>query len=182
MGLNIGWRIRDTRESIWKDDDSLVDVSAAAMDSWKEDGDASHLRMFAKNGDPQIITWRPLSQDEIEVVRAFHIEATNTYEALARSWNMCFRIAVDFKGVRDEYVDYKGRKWPRIVNQRGMKMLSKEFSDGMEDAHPGIQAFYGNLIFAASFLSPAEKKASSPPSTPTPSGQASAQPAPAAAA
>ena len=183
MGLNMGWRAKDIRESIWKDDDSLAGVTEAALDSWREDGDASHLRPFATNGEPQIITFRPLSQDELEVVRALHVEAANTAEAMFRSWLLCFRIAVEFKGARTEFtVEHTGHKAKRIVKERGIKMLADEFVTYVEENQPGIIAFYGQLVFSASFLSPAEKKASSPPSTPTPSEPPTAQPAPAAAA
>lgn len=177
MGLSFGWKANDIRESIWKDDTTLRGpdgksrVSAAALDAWRTDGDASHLRPFCE-GEPQIITFRNLTIDEFELVRSFFRgDAVEAETAISRAFLLCFRLGVDFGGKEDQ-IDVDGARRKLIVRENGVRMLAEPFVAHLERAYPGIVGFYGGLIFNASMPSPAEKKASSPPSTQTPSSAA----------
>jgi len=165
MGLSFGWRANEVRESIWSGDSALGEVPEAAMAKWREDGDAGHLAPYATNGAPSKITFRNLTPDEAQVVRAYY-DAPSTLEAALRATLMCFRIAVDFPEAPNETRDQRGVRLQRIVKERGLRLLSNEWVAHIEQAYPGIVRFYGDLVFAASFPTNDEKKASSPPSTP----------------
>lgn len=177
MALSFGWRANDVRESHWIDDPAFQNVSEAARQSWLEDGDSSHLAPFAKAGKPELITFRNLTPDETRVVSAYFADQAGTLEGYARATLACFRIAVDFPGAEETIRGVDGGNHPRIVKERGIRMLANEFVSHMETAYKGMVAFYGGLILRASFATDAEKKASSPPSTPTPSKAEESTPA-----
>jgi hypothetical protein len=176
MALSFGWRANDLRESIWKDDPALVGVPAGALDAWTEDGDASHLLPFATAGQPTIINFRALTPDEKPIVTAPMTDSDGNGERLAgfsRSLILAFRIGVSFEGA-DESMGpdpETGAKRRIVAKERGIRMLAPEIVADLDAVYPGLVQFYGNLIFQASFLTETEKKASSPPSTPTPSSE-----------
>jgi hypothetical protein len=172
MALSFGWRANDVRESIWRDDDALTNVPAAALEAWKEDGDASHLRPYALGGQPTVITFRTLNPDESRIAQAYFYQGDNALESYTRATLICFRIGVDFAGAPDGIGTPDGTIHPRIVKDRGTRMLALEFVAAMEAQHPGIVSFYGGLIYKATWPTEVEKKASSPPSTLTPSSAA----------
>jgi hypothetical protein len=169
MALSFGWRANDVRDSIWKGDPALVNVPAGALDAWQEDGDASHLEPYATAGDPTIIRFRALTPDEKPIVMGVMAGADSNIEGANRAWIRCFRMGVSFDGMEESAKDEYGAKRRMTVKERGIPMLANEVVMDLESKYPGIVVFYGALIFNASFLSDAEKKASSPPSTETPS-------------
>lgn len=172
MGLDFGWRFNDVREGIWKGDKALQNVSAGALGSWEEDGDAAHLRPYATLGEPTVFTFKALDLDRSYFVAGIG-EGTFNGADVIRQWIMCFRIGVDFPGGPEESPpDAKGVRHPRIVREKGVRMLSEEFVAGLELKNRGIVEFYGKLIWTATFASEQEKKALSPPSTGTPSSGA----------
>lgn len=175
MALSFGWRANDTRESIWREDTALQNVSAAALEDWKVDGDASHLRKFATNGKPTIITYRALNPDESRVAMALFFNSSNALESYSRATLICFRIGVDFKDAPATIKvneGYETVEHDRVVKDKGLRMLSLEFVADLEAKYPGIVSFYGGLIYRATYPDETEKKASSPPSMPTPSSAA----------
>lgn len=172
MALSFGWKANDVRESIWRDDDALANVPAAAMEAWKEDGDASHLRPYALHGQPTLISFRTLNPDESRIAQAYFYQGDNALESYTRATLICFRIGVDFVGAPDEIATPDGSRHARIVKERGVRMLAHEFVSAMETAQPGIVSFYGGLIYKATWPTETEKKASSPPYTLTPSSAA----------
>ncbi len=189
MGLKFGWRAHDVRESIWFEDESLIDVDAqgkktnrapaAALDAWREDADASHLLPYATNGEPTIIRFRNLSPDEFRVVQAYFVDPTNSFEGAVRAWLAAFRIAIDFPG-KETQADTSGSGAPPhaiVVKEHGIRMMANELVTALEENYPGIVAFYGRRILNASMATDAEKKASSPQSTQTPSSAAVPTPA-----
>jgi len=180
MALSFGWRANDIRESIWKDDQAIPrlaggsapDVPAGVLASWHEDGDASHLMPFATLGAPTIITFRSLTPDEKPVILALMQGAVNKDEGVMRALLACFRIGVDFKGAPAAVPDTDGVEHALSGKERGIRMLPLGFVGHMQDSYPGMIEFYGALVFQSSFLAEIEKKASSPPSMPTPSSGA----------
>ena len=195
MGLKFGWRARVSRESIWRGDEALHkpscrllatrgadcdcgNVPAAALASWHGDPDASHLRAYATHGQPQIIRWRTLTAEEIVMCEAFYQDATNSFEAGMRAWLLAFRLAVNFPGKEDQRDEEdQSVKHSIVENEKGRDMLAEEFVKALMEEYPGIVAFYGSRIINASRPTAAEKKASSPPSTSTPSSAAESTPA-----
>lgn len=172
MALSFGWRANDVRESIWIDDPALENVSAAARASWREDGDASHLRPFEKNGKASVLTFRNLTPDESRMASAYWYEAANNVESWGRATLVCFRIGVDFPGESEELATPDGARHARTVKERGARMLAAELVSDLETKYPGMVAFYGGLIYRATYPQDAAKKALSPPVTPTPSSEA----------
>ncbi len=177
MALDIGWRPGEVRESIWIDDPSLRNVSSAAREAWKEDGDASHLTPFIVDGDPTKIVFRTLSSSEAAYVRSLYFEDGWELACIA-----AFRIGADFPDMPDNHVHASGKMLKKTVKVGSLRMLSDDVVRGVNVAAPpkgdqsgsalGMVLFYGNLIFNAALLTKSEKKASSQPSTPTPSGAA----------
>ncbi len=184
MALSFGWRANDTRESIWRDDTALQNVSAAALEDWQTDGDASHRRKFATAGQPTIVTFRALTPDESRVAMAMFFGSNNALESYTRATLICFRIGVDFKGAPDKirynYRDEHGTpvegEADRIIKEKSLRMLASEFVADLETRYPGIVGFYGGLIYRATYPDEVEKKASSPQSMQTPSSAAEPQP------
>lgn len=180
MSLSFGWRANDTRESIWREDTALQNVSAAALEDWKADGDASHLRKYATAGKPSLITFRGLTPDEARMASARMADPSSPIESWGRGLLMCFRIGVDFPDapstIRYNYKDADGNHQEgaakRVVLERGIRMLASEFVAQLEHDYKGIVAFYGKLIYEATYPSEVEKKASSPQSMQTPSSAA----------
>lgn len=174
MAIDFGWRTGDVRESYWIDDPAFIGadgkslVPQAARDAWQEDGDASHLEPYKRNGIPTRFTFRTLTTDETEYVRKFFF-ADGFEGGWGRACNAAFRIAVDLPDLPDEYVDSAGRKLRKTVKESFLRMLSDDVMRGLHAVSTGIVAFYGSLVLRAAFLTDAEKKASSQPSTPTPS-------------
>lgn len=177
MGLRFGWIKGQVIDSVWKEDTALIETkpdgtkvtrcSAAALAAWEEDMDASHLLPFAV-GTPTTIRVRNLNADELTMANACYYDCANAYEGAARAWLMAFRIAVDFEGVTDASEE-SGAKHGIVTKERGVRMLALPFVQALMEQYAGIVAFYGSRILNASQASDAEKKASSPPSTPTPS-------------
>lgn len=178
MGLSFGWRASEVRESIWIGDPSLVNVSAAARAAWREDGDASHLRPFATAGQPSIITIRTLTPDEVRLAAGYLGDegAVGDRGPYARAMLSAFRMAIDFPDAPEAFNTPDGARHERVVKERGTRMLANEFVTQLELSYRGIVAFYGDKILKASFATDAEKKASSPPSMPTRSGEAGTTP------
>ena len=172
MALSFGWRPNDVRESIWIGDPALVNVSAAARAAWKEDGDASHLRPFQANGQATKITFRNLTPDEARMASAYWYEAANNVESWGRATLVCLRLGVDFPGESEELATPDGVRHARTVKERGARMLAPELVSDLEERYPGMVAFYGGLIYRATYPQDDVKKASSPPVTPTPSSEA----------
>ncbi len=169
MGLSLGWKANDVRESIWKDDAALrLPLPAGAITAWQEDGDASHLTPYLE-GEPTYIEFRALTPDEKPIVQAPMTEAENHLEGATRAWLRCFRMAVRFRDMEESTTGADGNKHRMVVKEKGVWMLALELVDDIMTKYPGMVEFYGHLVFMSSFLSDAEKKASSPPSTPTPS-------------
>ena len=176
MGLSFGWRANDVRESIWMDDtaiprtaDDKADIPAGALASWREDGDASHLLPYATVGQPTTILVRSLTPDEKPLVMAPMNGATTNFEGYMRALLMCFRIGVSFKDAPETIETEDGLDHATSAKERGIRMLPLEFVASLQEKYPGMIEFYGDLVFRSSFLTELEKKASSPPSTPTPS-------------
>lgn len=171
--LSIGWRANDVRESIWKDDPALKQpLPEAALAAWEEDGDASHLEPYATLGEATVVYFRALTPDEKPIVLGAQAAADNNVEGMLSAWVKCFRIAVSFSGMQESATDAEGVKHRMTVKPKGTPMLAPEVAEHMERTYPGMTAFYGELIYKASFLSDAEKKALSPPSIETPSAAA----------
>lgn len=171
MAFKIGWKPNDVRESIWMNDPALKNVPATAIDAWLEDGGAEHLRPYCLNGQPTIIQFRNLTSDELMVARAPYAGAANSIEAWTRACMLAFRIGGSFVGMESEIGTPDGGRHPATVRERGVRMLADEIIRSIE-SNPetrGIPMHYGALILMASQPTDAEKKASSPPSTPTPS-------------
>ncbi len=167
MALDFGWLANDVRESIWIDDPALLNVSQAARDAWEEDGDASHLQPFAKNGQPTRITFGVLTTAQTQSALSFYGDSFNDADAFGRMLNLCFRMAVDFPDAPDEITTAEGDKVKRVVKEHGIRMLADPFVAALARKYPRMQGFYGLKVYRASFATDAEKKASSPPSTPT---------------
>lgn len=174
MALSLGWRANEVRESIWVGDPSLVNIPDGALEAWRIDGDASHLEPYATNGEPTTILWRALTVSEQAYVRNPMYGNNSEGERMAgleRAVILSFRIACSFKGAGESMGQdpETGAKRKIVVNERGFWMLSEAVVADLDKVFPGLIAFYGHLVFAASFLSEVEKKASSPPSIQTPS-------------
>ncbi len=172
MALSLGWRANEIRESIWKGDPALEGVTAAALSAWEEDGDAGHLEPFVKHGQPTRLEFRNLNGDEIRYVRGPGFEASSIGGAVDRIWRLAFRIGINIVGMPVSIRDPEGIEHHTIVRQEGIRMLAGGLTDELERTYPGIVDFYGAMIFGASVPSDKEKKASSPPSTQTPSSAA----------
>lgn len=168
MALNIGWKRSEQWESYWIEDPAFVDVSEAARQEWEESGDGGPLRPFVKDGaKPTRILFRSLTPDEARMVIAILHEAPSPVEGLIRAYLLCFRIAVAFPDLGGTIGDAGGAQHPTVVKERGTRMLATELVAHLEAAYAGIVTFYGAKVYAASFPSAAEKKASSPQSMPT---------------
>lgn len=187
MALTFGWKAAEVRESFWINDPDLVNVSTAARQAWQEDGDACHLRDFVRpGGKPSRITFRVLTPDEVRIVQGVVGQADAQSEKFTRATLMCFRIAVDFPdaptaisaGVDPATGD--ATLHDRVAKERGARMLANGFVADLERSFPGIVVFYGNKVLTASFATEDEKKASSQPSTPTPSSSVTESPGTAA--
>ena len=169
MALSFGWKANDLRESIWIHDPALQNVPLGAKEAWQEDGDASHLEPYATGGKPTIIRFRALTPDERPIVMGPLSTADSNFEGGNRALIRCFRIAVSFEGMEESTQIATGARERLTVKDHGVRMLALEVVDDLITKYPGMVEFYGNLVFQASFLSDSEKKASSPPSMPTPS-------------
>lgn len=188
MALTFGWKAAEVRESFWIDDPDLVNVSAAARQAWEEDGDASHLRDFIRpGGKPTRITFRVLNTAETRALAGLSVVHRDApIDQTLQGWLRAFRLACDFpdwptkvEGPPDPATG-EHQTYDRIVTERGFRMLSERFVASVEAAQPGLVNFYGRLIVSASFATDDEKKASSQPSTPTPSTTPTESPATAA--
>lgn len=166
MALDFGWRVVDPRESIWRGDPALGPVPADVLERWEDDGEASHLLPYVRPGEhPTTIRVRTLTQDESHFVQG--IVATAGADGIFRAWLACFRMAVSFEGLPEKI---NGN--PTHVTERGFRMMADPLVAYYAHAFPGITYFYGAKVYSAAIPSEAEKKASSPPSTPTPSSGA----------
>ena len=166
MGLDFGWRVAETRESIWRDDPDLGPIPADVLERWEQDGEAAHLLPYVRpGGHPTTIRVRSLTQDESHFVQG--IVATAGADGIFRAWLACFRMAVSFEGLPE-----KINGSPTYVTERGFRMMAEPVVAHFAHAFPGITFFYGAKIYSAAIPSEPEKKASSPPSTTTPSSAA----------
>ena len=174
MGLGFGYKKRERRWSIWKNDPALEAVSEEALTAWRKDGDASHLRPFVKPGQtPSEIIFRSLTTDQkARVQLLLEQRRDDTTEAFAACYHLAFRLGVELPAVPSQIPDADGVLHDKMTNERGLALLAEEVLDWYDDSWPGLTLFYGALIFWASFASDAEKKALSLPSTPTPSSEA----------
>ena len=83
-----------------------------------------------------------------------------------------FRLGVEFpQGDGEEGLMASGARVPRTVQVHGLRMLNMDFVNSLRRKYPGMIAFYGDKILSAIFATDAEKKASSPQSTLTPSSE-----------
>jgi hypothetical protein len=171
MALSFGWRENDARESIWIGDPALGPIPPQAEAGWREDGDASWLEPHLIGGQPTRINFRNLTPDESRAVQGYFMESLGSIDGYMRAVLMCFRIAVSFEGMPDVMRDSSGVDHPVIVKERGIRMLGNGFVEKLNRDYPGMIDFYGGLILRASLPTDAEKKASSQPSTPTPSSE-----------
>lgn len=157
---------RDADGKIITKDGKVCRAPDAAVSAWREDGDASHLREYCV-GEPTIMTYRNLSLSETKVMQAFFVDSMNQVDGWGRATIMAFRIGVGFPGVEEQRMP-DGTKRKIVVNEKGIFMLAEPFVNALVKKHPGIVNFYGGLIIKGSVATETEKKASSPPSTPTP--------------
>ena len=170
MGLSLGWKANDIRDSFWKGDPAFRDIPAAALSEWQKDGDASHLARYALNGQPTRIQFRNLTLDETRAIQSYFVDDPSQFGAYRRACALAFRIAVSFPDSQDDRMRDQAGQWhPIVVRERGVKMLADEYVNGLDTTYPGIIDFYGGKILESTMATDAEKKASSPPSTPTPS-------------
>ncbi len=165
MALSFGLKKKDTRDGIWKGDPALQNVPVEVVSLWEKDGQACHLEQFATNGKAEVFKFRALRIDETRGL----IKQGMT---VAQAWLECFRLGVRFPGA-GETVNMGDGVSERIVSPdvTGFPKLALGFVEYLEENYPGIVDFYGGLIFAASFPSEPEKKASSPSSTAKPSSE-----------
>lgn len=181
MGLQFGFIANSRRESIWPEDDALGEVPDAALEAFMLDGDATHLRPYVKaSATPTRIVFRTLTQDEAATVDVLRLQV-----APLRAWEMSFRMGVDFPDAPETFQLPEGGTAPKTEMWRGFVVLSDGFVRSLKSRYRNIASFYGRLVYNGSFPSEAEKKASSPPPTPTPSvgntEPAASSPAPGAA-
>ncbi len=168
--LTIRYRKERERDCAWINDPALLDVSESAKADWAKDGSLVHLQPFAKNGTLTVISVRDLEADEARYVRRF---AMGGQVLLANLAYECFALGARFKGQPDEQAMPDGTTVETIERDaNGFLRLSRAVMNGIDRDYPGLVNFIGNLILNASFASAIEKKASSPPSTETPSSAA----------
>jgi hypothetical protein len=86
----------------------------------------------------------------------------------------CFAIGVRFPEQQEETGRTASGERTQVMvrDQNGFVRLSTPFLNALGKQYPGLIDFYGMLVFAATFPSEPEKKASSPPSTSKPSSAA----------
>jgi hypothetical protein len=171
MGLRggHGWKANEIHESIWIEDEALADVPPGARAAWKEDGEARHLEPYVRNGKPARIEWRTLNGDELRFVRGFAFDSPSFIVAIERMWRLAFRLAVTIEGMPATIRGKDDVDHPTSKRESTFVMMSSEYCDHIDRNNPGIVDFYGQMIADASQLTEKQKKASSPPSTPTPS-------------
>jgi hypothetical protein len=164
MGLKFGFIVGEVRESIWIEDPDLGDVPAAAAQAFAEDGEARHVEPYVRpGGKPTRIQFRPLTDDESATVKTLEMQTS-----LLRAYDMAFRMGCSFPDAPQVLTDAaSGSTYPLVTKWQGHRVLSDGFVRHLKARYPAISTFYGRLIHAASFLTEAEKKASSPPPTPT---------------
>ena len=171
MAISLGFRKERVRECAWIGDPALLDVPEAVRASWGEDGAAAHLRPYAKNGELTIITIRDLDADEERYMTRF---AMNGFLVRNIAYE-CFALAARIKGMPEKQKMPDGTEEEAIERDaNGFLRLSKAFMNGLDRGNKGMVDFFGMLVFHASFPTEAVKKASSPPSTGTPSSEADA--------
>jgi hypothetical protein len=167
MALEFGYRLGDTRESIWHQDAALEPIPPDVLEAWQADGEASHLRPYAKPGEePTIITMRTLDQDQAHYVLGLYLGGDGG-PGLVRAWLAAFRLGVGFEGIGEKIGGHSV-----YVREHGFRMLAEPFVAYLARKYTGIVSFYGKLIYDSAFASESEKKASSPPSTVTQSSVA----------
>ncbi len=179
MAFDFGWKANDIRISIWRGDKALKDVPVAALEAWREEPEASHLEPYVKPGEKAtLVQLRNLTPDELRLAYGPYADALNNVEAWTRACLLAFRVAVSFVDMPAHIVNpATGDRHPTTVRERGVRMLANELVMYLEENNPGMVGFYGSLILDASSPTGAEKKASSPPSTQTPSAAAESIPA-----
>ena len=165
MALDFGYRVNDERDGIWIGDPALMAVPESAVTDWEKDGIAAHLLPYAKNGQPSILKFRALNFREDRYVRR-HFGMGVGGALIAAE---CFALAVRFPDMQEVATARNGTKVSTMERRGDFTVLSDAFLQHLDEKLPGLINFFGNLIFEATYPSLAEKKASSPPSTETPS-------------
>jgi len=169
MALTLRYTKGRTRDCAWIGDPALLDVPETAKADWRKDGAAAHLRPFAKNGDLTVITIRDLTPSEVRYVKR-HVYTGASVESM---YYDCFVLAARFKGAPEAQAMPDGTTEGMLErNGDGFVTLSDAFITGLDHEHPGLVTFFGELIFGNTWPKAVEKKASSPPSTETPSSAA----------
>lgn len=185
MGFGFGWEPNDERESCWPWEECFYDLEAdgstgnhrvppAALDAWKEDLDASHVRDYARPGTtPGRITFRCLTTSEVAYCQDKFFGSEG---GVLLTWANAFRLAVDFPEELPEQVDSKGAGHRRRVKVASFQVLDEWFLASVRRRYPSLIATYGKHIWNASTATEAEKKASSLLPTRTPSAVSTAFP------
>lgn len=143
-------------------------IPAGAFDAWAHGGFAAeHLTPYAAPGmTPDRIVYRPLSSDEASYVNGLHQESDGV-PGFLRACLAAFRIAVTFPDAPSELLGDKAKQPIGVVGPyRG---LAEPFVRALlndRSALPLVRTL-GAYVYNASRPTEPEKKASSPPSTPS---------------
>jgi hypothetical protein len=164
--LTLGWYEGDVREGMWYADDALPEVLPKdVFAAWLVDGEASHLRPFAKAGKtPMVFKFRALSLTE-----KAYVDGLGETAGYASACTAAFRIGIELPISAEPDRMESGAMRERYVRVAGIRMLAEDFVHGIDRNYPGFVRFFGRLIYNGSFLSEAEKKALLPSSTAKPS-------------
>jgi len=171
MGLDFGFKVNDKREGAWIGDPAFANVPESARADWEKDGAAVHLLPYAINGKPTVFEWRALDVYEARhMKRLFADWGPGSMQLLTLE---CFALGVRFPDVQEDGPAQSGVPLKKMTRDaQGFARLSREFLGQLDQRYPGLIDAYGVLIFNATVPSEQEKKASSPPSTETPSSAA----------
>ncbi len=189
MGFAFGWEPNDERESCWPWEACFYElasdggpgsyrVPSAALEAWKGDLDASHVRDYARPGTvPSRITFRNLSTMEAAYVDGQNLSAPGVAGALLAA-TAAFCLAVDFPDEPLEQTDPRGAVHRRRVKVGGFTMLADWFTRAVDKRFGSMISTFGYHVWLASKATEPEKKASSPPPTRILSAVPTASPSP----
>ncbi len=189
MPFNFGWEPNDERDSCWPWEECFYDLAAdgstthhrvppAALETWREDLDASHVRDFARPGTtPSRITFRNLTTMEAAYVDGQNLSAAGVAGALLAA-TAAFCLAVDFPDEPLERQDSAGVTHRRRVKVGGFVMLADWFTRAVDKRFGSMISTFGYHVWLASKATEPEKKASSQPPTPMKSVTTTASPTP----
>jgi hypothetical protein len=187
MGFAFGWEPNDERESCWPWEACFYDlapdgstgnhrVPAAALEAWRVDLDASHVRDYARPGTkPSRITFRGLSTMEAAYVDGQSLSAAGVSGALMAA-AAAFALSVDFPDEPPEVTEASGAVHRRRVKVGAFIMLADWFTRAVDKRFGSMISTYGYHVWLASKATEPEKKASSPRPTETPSVTPTASP------